>query len=158
MRNKCQMNLPLVRAPNGIDGSQARLLPVVQTGQVRSKEEAAEGQLWDLCCCRCDGSKSSVHRPHGLNHQPGQMMVRASMDCGKATRDKCTAAKVPLTFTAPSPNREPVVPSQRASARLLGIAPSLLDCVDNQMIQKRQQLTAGESGIYWAIAKGKKGY
>jgi hypothetical protein len=29
---------------------------------------------------------------------------------------------------------------------------------NNAIIQKRQQLTAGERGIYWAIAKGKKGY
>ncbi len=76
---------------------------------------------------------------------------------GKATRDH-HAAKVVLTSTAPSPNRDPVIPSQRTRACLLGIAPSLLDHVDDTMIQKRQQLIAGESGIYWAIPKEKKGY
>jgi hypothetical protein len=34
----------------------------------------------------------------------------------------------------------------------------MLDCVNNAMVKKRQQLTTGESGIYWAIAKGKKRY
>ncbi len=34
----------------------------------------------------------------------------------------------------------------------------MFDCVDNAMSKKREQLTAGVSGIYWATAKGKNGY
>jgi hypothetical protein len=33
----------------------------------------------------------------------------------------------------------------------------MLDRVDKAMIKKREQLTTGVSGIYWAIAEGKKG-
>jgi hypothetical protein len=77
---------------------------------------------------------------------------------GKAMRDKHHAAKVVLLFTAPSPNRVSVVSSQRKCACLIEIASSTLDFVNNRMIKKREQLTAGERRIYWAIAKGKKGY
>jgi hypothetical protein len=34
----------------------------------------------------------------------------------------------------------------------------MLNCVDKAMINEREQLTAGVRRIYWAIAKGKKGY
>ncbi len=77
---------------------------------------------------------------------------------GKATRDKRHAAKVVPTFTAPSPNRELVIPSQCECTCLIGIAPSMLNHVDNAMIKKREQLPAGVSGIYWTIAKEGKGY
>jgi len=30
--------------------------------------------------------------------------------------------------------------------------------VDKILIEKRRQLTAGEKGVYWALAKRKKGY
>jgi hypothetical protein len=78
--------------------------------------------------------------------------------CGIATRDKCHATKVVLTCTAPLPNRVPVIPSQCKCACLLGIVPATLNHVNHVMIKKRQQLIAGERGIYWAIAKGKKEY
>ena len=63
-----------------------------------------------------------------------------------------------LTFTASLLNRTEDVPSRHEHARLLGIAPLMLDRVDGTMIKKRQQLTAGESGVQWALAKSKKGY
>ncbi len=74
---------------------------------------------------------------------------------GKATRDKHHAAKVVITFTAPSPNSVLVVPSQCKHARLIRIVWSTLDHVDNAMIKKREQLTTatGVSRINWAIAK-----
>jgi hypothetical protein len=82
---------------------------------------------------------------------------------GKSKREKRNVTEVILTFSAPSPtrqstNRETVVPSQRDRARLLGIPRSTLQRVDGAMITKRQQLTSGERGIYWALAKTKRGY
>jgi hypothetical protein len=65
---------------------------------------------------------------------------------------------VVLTFTAPLPNQSEDVPSRRKRACLLVIAPSMLDQVDCAMIKKRQQLTDGERGVHWALAKAKKGY
>ncbi len=62
-----------------MDGTQARQLNAGQTAQGRTEDEAAQGQLWYLCCCRCNRSKSPTCHPHGLNCRPGQMMVCASM-------------------------------------------------------------------------------
>ncbi len=42
-------------------------------------------------------------------------------DRGETSCEKQDVVEVVLTFTAPSPNRETVVPSQRDHARLLGI-------------------------------------
>jgi hypothetical protein len=50
---------------------------------------------------------------------------------------------VVLTFTAPSPNQETDVLSQRNHACLLGILHSTLQRVDSAVIMKRQQLTTG---------------
>jgi hypothetical protein len=77
---------------------------------------------------------------------------------GKTSREKRDATEEVLTFTAPSPNRSEDVPGRRKRARLLGIAPSTLDRVDNAMIKKRQQLRDGERGVHWALAKAKKGH
>jgi hypothetical protein len=82
---------------------------------------------------------------------------------GKSKREKRDATEVVMSFSAPSPtrpstNRETVVPSQRDRAKLLRIPHSSLQRVDAAMITKRQQLTAGERGIYWALAKTKRGY
>jgi hypothetical protein len=77
---------------------------------------------------------------------------------GNTSREKQDAAEVVLTFTAPSPNRTINVPSRRQCACLLGIPRSTLDCLDGTMIKKRQQLTAGERGVQWALSKARKGY
>ena len=66
-----------------------------------------------------------------------------------------------MSFSAPSPtppstNRETVVPSQRDCAKLFRILRATLQCVNGAMITKRQQLMAGERGIYWALAKIKE--
>ncbi len=61
-------------------------------------------------------------------------------------------------FITLSPNRVPIIPSLRQRACLIGIVPLKLNRVDSAMIKKREQLTPGVRGIYWAIAKGKKGY
>jgi hypothetical protein len=58
----------------------------------------------------------------------------------------------------PSPNGGENVPSRHKRACLLGIAPSMLNQLDNAMIQKRQQLTNRERGVHWALTKAKKGY
>jgi hypothetical protein len=68
-----------------------------------------------------------------------------------------------MSFSAPSPtppstNRETVVPSQRDCAKLFRIPRATLQHVDGAMITKRQQLMAGERGIYWALPKKKRGY
>jgi hypothetical protein len=101
-----------------------------------------------------------------VSEQTARMLGRARSNekvRGKSKREKRDAAEVILTFSAPSPtrqstNRESVVPSQRDRARLLGIPRSTLQRVDGLMITKRQQLTSGERGIYWALAKIKRGY
>jgi hypothetical protein len=77
---------------------------------------------------------------------------------GKTSCKKRDAAKVVLTFTAPLPNGGENVPSRHKRACLLGIAPLMLDQLDNAMIQKRQQLTDRERGDHWALTKAKKGY
>jgi hypothetical protein len=76
---------------------------------------------------------------------------------GKSKREKSDSTKVVISFSAPSPtqpstNRETVFPSQRDGAKLFRIPCSTLQHVDSAMITKRQQLTAGERGIYWALA------
>jgi hypothetical protein len=77
---------------------------------------------------------------------------------GKTSCEKRDAVKVVLTFTAPSPNRETDLPSQRDRARLLGIPRSTLQRVDSAVITKSQQLTASKREIYWTLAKKKNGY
>ncbi len=44
-----------------------------------SKKVISMGMTY-LCCCCCNGGKPSICRPHGLNCQPGGMMMHASMD------------------------------------------------------------------------------
>ena len=77
---------------------------------------------------------------------------------GNTHKQKHDAAKVMLTFTAPSPVRKAGDPSRRDRAHALGVPRSTLDHVDKQMIEKRKLLSAGEMGIHWALAKKKKGY
>ncbi len=77
-----QVHVSLVWAPHGMDHSQACRLPPRQTAQGRTEEEVPEGQLCHLCCCCCYSSKPSICHPHGLDSQPGRMMVHASMDVG----------------------------------------------------------------------------
>ena len=67
-----------------------------------------------------------------------------------------------MSFSAPSPtwpstNQETVVPSQSDRAKLFRIPRSILQRIDGAMITKRQLLTAGERGIYWALAKKREG-
>ena len=93
-----------------------------------------------------------------LGHAPSNVKV-----WGKSKREKHDATKVVMLFSAPSPtrpstNRETVIPSQHDCAKLFRIPRSTLQYVDGAMITKRQQLMAGERGIYWALAKTKRGY
>jgi len=93
-----------------------------------------------------------------LEHAHSNLKVR-----GKSKREKRDATEVVISLSAPSPtrpstNRETVVPSQCDRAKLFRIPHSTLQRVDGAMITKRQQLTAGERGIYWALAKKKRGY
>ena len=74
------------------------------------------------------------------------------------TSDKRLAAEVMLTFSAPSPDKVRGVPSQRDRARVLGVPQSIMSRLDKVLIEKRRQLTANEKGVYWALAKRKKGY
>ena len=100
-----------------------------------------------------------------ISEQTVRMVERARSNLkvrGKSKREKRDATKVVMTFSAPSPtrpstNRETVVPSQRDRAKLLRIPRASLQRVDGAMITKRQQLTARERGIYWALAKKREG-
>ena len=74
------------------------------------------------------------------------------------TSDKCLAAEVMLTFSAPSPDKVRGVPSLRDRARVLGVPIATLPRLDKVLIEKRKQLTAEEKGVHWALAKRKKGY
>ena len=72
--------------------------------------------------------------------------------------DKRLAAEVMLTLSAPLPDKVRGVPSQRDPAWVLGVQRATKTQVDKVLIEKRQQLTAHEKGIYWALVKRKKGY
>ncbi len=78
--------------------------------------------------------------------------------CANVTAKKCDAAEVMLTFSAPLPQKLTGVPSQRDCACVLGVPCSTLSQIENALIEKRRQLSAGMKGIYWALAKRKKGY
>ncbi len=77
---------------------------------------ATKGQLCYLCCCHCNGSESSVCRPHGLNCQPGQMMLCASMGVdvynfsihGWANNAYRTPSRLPLSVHHALPAQIPV--------------------------------------------------
>ena len=101
-----------------------------------------------------------------VSKQTARMLGRACSNIqvrGKSKREKCDATKVGMSFSAPSPTLpsmiwETVVPSQCDCAKLFRIPRSTCRRVDIAMITKRQQLTAGERGIYWAQATTKRGY
>jgi hypothetical protein len=101
-----------------------------------------------------------------VSKQTARMLGRARSNVkvrGKSKREKRDATEVVMSFSAPLPtrpstNRETVVPSQRDCAKLFRIPRSTLQRVNGAMITKRQQLTAGERGIYWVLAKTKRGY
>jgi hypothetical protein len=99
-------------------------LPAGQTAQGRSKEETTKGRLRYLCCCRCDGSESSVRRPCGFNCRHRQMMVCASIHVdacnvsihGWANNEYKTSNCLPSSFPhavpapIPAPSRLPERP------------------------------------------------
>ena len=62
-----------------------------------------------------------------------------------------------LTFSAPSPEKMTLVPSQHDCARVLGVPQSTLATREKALIKKRRQLSTGKKGIFWALAKCKKG-
>ncbi len=102
-----------------------------------------------------DSSKEQAAAKY-VCEQSAWMLGRACSDKKaqrKTEREKRNATKVVLTLSAPSPNRVTVGPNRCKRTHILGIAPSTLDCVNNAMIKKQQQLTVGERGIYWALAK-----
>jgi hypothetical protein len=76
----------------------------------------------------------------------------------KTTVKKCDATKVMLIFSAPSPEKVTSVPSQHDCARVLGMPQSTLVTRERAFIEKCQQLSAIKRGIFWALAKCKKGY
>ncbi len=76
----------------------------------------------------------------------------------KTTDEKRDAVKVMLTFSAPLPEKMTLVPSQRDCARVLGMPQSTLATREKALIEKRRQLSAGKKGIFWALAKRKKGH
>jgi hypothetical protein len=57
-----------------------------------------------------------------------------------------------------SPEKVVAAPSQRDCSQVLGVPRRTLSRVDALLIKKRQQLSAGKKGVYWALAKHKKGY
>jgi hypothetical protein len=77
----------------------------------------------------------------------------------KTTDEKRDAIKVMLTFSAPLPVPEKMtlVPSQRDHARVLGVPQSTLATREKALVEKLWQLSTGEKGIFWALAKRKKG-
>jgi hypothetical protein len=77
--------------------------------------------------------------------------------CTRTTEKKRNAVKVMLTFSAPSPEKVTGVPSQRDCARVLGMPQSILATREKAIIKKRWQLSAGKKGIFWVLAKCKKG-
>jgi hypothetical protein len=76
----------------------------------------------------------------------------------KTTDEKCDAFKVMLTFSASLPDKMALVPSQRDCARVLGMPQSTLATREKALIEKCRQLSASKKGIFWALAKCKKGY
>ncbi len=89
-----------------------------------------------------------------IAEQSARMMERnRSKLRGNSTAEKRHAVEVVLSFCAPSPQKTTVVPSRRERARVLALAR-----VDACLIEKRRQLTNGETGLYWALSKRKKGY
>jgi hypothetical protein len=76
----------------------------------------------------------------------------------KTTDKKRNAVEVTLTFSAPLPETMTLVPSQRDCARVLGVPQSTLATREKALIEKRRQLSASKKGIFWALAKCKKGY
>jgi hypothetical protein len=62
-----------------------------------------------------------------------------------------------LTFSTPSPDKMSDIPSMHQRAQVLGIPSSTLAHVDQLLIKKRQQLSSGKRGIYWALVNRKKG-
>ncbi len=75
-----------------------------------------------------------------------------------STDKKSNAIEVMLTFSAPLPEKMTLVPSQRDCARVLGVPQSTLATREKALIKKRRQLSTGKKGIFWALAKRKKGY
>jgi hypothetical protein len=76
----------------------------------------------------------------------------------RTTDEKRNAAKVMLTFSTPLLENVTGVPSQRDCARVLGIPQSTLATREKALIKKCWQLSNGKKGIFWALAKCKKGY
>ncbi len=84
--------------------------------------------------------------------------MQSGFSAGKTTDEKRDAIEVMLTFSAPLPEKMTLVPSQRDCARVLGVPQSTLAAREKALIKKRRQLSAGKKGIFWALAKRKKGY
>jgi hypothetical protein len=76
----------------------------------------------------------------------------------RTTDKKCNAVNVMLTFSAPLLEKVTGVPSQRDCACVLGVPQSTLATREKVIIEKCQQLSTGKKGIFWALAKCKKGY
>jgi hypothetical protein len=88
-----------------------------------------------------------------MKHNRASQKLRANV-----SSDKCLAAKMMLTFSAPSPDKVHGKPSHWCPAQVLGVPQKTLSRLDRILIKKRRQLTANKKGIYWALAKCKKGY
>jgi hypothetical protein len=75
------------------------------------------------------------------------------------TKDKKhDAAKVMLTFSAHLTEKVTGVPCQCDPARVLGVPQGTLAKREKALIEKHWQLSTSKRGIFWALAKHKKGY
>ncbi len=74
------------------------------------------------------------------------------------TAEKSNAVEVMLTISAPLPNKDDVVPSICNCAAVLGVPYSTLECIERNLIEKHQKLTASKKGVYFAFVNKKKGY
>jgi hypothetical protein len=63
-----------------------------------------------------------------------------------------------MTFTAPSPDKMVGIPSKCERVRIIEAPTTTLQCIQKHVIEKHRQLTAVKRGVYWALAKWKKGY
>ncbi len=61
-----------------------------------------------------------------------------------------------MTFPALSPDKMVGIPSMHERTRIIGVSRTTLKCIQKHVMEKRCQLTAGEKGVYWALAKRRR--
>ena len=78
--------------------------------------------------------------------------------CVNVTADRRDAFEVMHAFSRPLPEKTVGAPRHHDYAPVLGMPQSTISRMDALLIEKHRQLSAGKKGIYWALAKCKKGY